>query len=103
MGRDRIIRGAQADCRGECMDRDSVDWKGYWIAAPTPFTATGALDEDALRAVLRLYRRQGVHGVLANGTTGEWFAQSDIERRRVAEIAVEELGGKIPVVIGCTT
>jgi dihydrodipicolinate synthase/N-acetylneuraminate lyase len=85
------------------MDRSSVGWKGYWIAAPTPFTATGALDEPALRATLRLYHRQGVHGVLVNGTTGEWFAQTDAERRRVAEIAVAELGGAIPVVIGCTT
>ncbi len=85
------------------MDRDSVDWKGYWIAAPTPFTATGALNESALRGVLRLYHEQGVHGVLVNGTTGEWFSQTEAERRRVAEIAVDELRGKIPVVIGCTT
>src|SRR5215471_8795280 len=85
------------------MDRDSVDWKGYWIAAPTPFSVTGALDEDALCAMLRLYHGHGAHGVLVNGTTGEWFAQTDGERRRVAEIAVEELRGKIPVVIGCTT
>ena len=85
------------------MDRNSVDWKGYWIAAPTPFTATGALNESALRGVLRLYHEQGVHGVLVNGTTGEWFSQTEAERRRVAEIAVEELRGKIPVVIGCTT
>jgi 1-pyrroline-4-hydroxy-2-carboxylate deaminase len=46
------------------MDRDSVGWKGYWIAAPTPFTAQGILDENALRGVLRLYHDQGVHGVL---------------------------------------
>jgi dihydrodipicolinate synthase/N-acetylneuraminate lyase len=85
------------------MDRDSVGWKGYWIAAPTPFTEMGALNESALRNVLRLYHDQGVHGVLVNGTTGEWFSQTDAERRRVAEIAVEELAGKIPVVIGCTT
>ena len=85
------------------MDRDSVGWKGYWIAAPTPFSVTGVLDENALRGVLRVYRDHGVHGVLVNGTTGEWFSQTDAERRRVAEIAVEELAGKIPVVIGCTT
>jgi 1-pyrroline-4-hydroxy-2-carboxylate deaminase len=46
------------------MDRDSVGWRGYWIAAPTPFTVMGALDESALRSVLRLYCDQGVHGVL---------------------------------------
>ena len=64
----------------------------------------GALDERALRSVLRLYCDQGVHGVLINGTTGEWFSQTEAERRRVAEIAVEETPrGKIPVVIGCTT
>ncbi len=85
------------------MDRNSVDWKGYWVAAPTPFTGEGALDEPAWREVLRLYREQGVHGVLVNGTTGEWFSQTEGERRRVAEIAVEVLRGHMPVVIGCTT
>ena len=85
------------------MDRNSVDWKGYWVAAPTPFAANGQLDESGWREELRLYLQQGVHGVLVNGTTGEWFSQSDAERRRVAEIAVEELRGRIPVIIGCTT
>ena len=85
------------------MDRNDVDWKGYWAATPTPFTKDGKLDENAWREGLRLYLRDGVHGVLVNGTTGEWFSQNDQERKRVAEIAVEELRGKIPVVIGCTT
>jgi 4-hydroxy-tetrahydrodipicolinate synthase len=85
------------------MDRNDVDWKGYWPASPTPFTESGELDETSLRELLRFYHREGMHGVLINGTSGEWFSQSEEERRRVAEIAVEELGGKIPVVIGCTT
>ncbi|MFC4052635.1 dihydrodipicolinate synthase family protein [Actinomadura syzygii] len=83
------------------LDRDDVPWRGYWPAAPTPFTADGALDEDAWRELLRLYLRQGVHGVLVNGSTGEWFSQSPAERRRVAEIAVE-VAGRIPVVVGVT-
>lgn len=85
------------------MDRNDVNWHGYWVAAPTPFTRDGALDEQALRRVFRLYHEQGVHGLLVNGTSGEWFSQSDDERRRVAEIAVDELKGKLPLVIGCTT
>jgi dihydrodipicolinate synthase/N-acetylneuraminate lyase len=85
------------------LDRDSVGWNGYWVVTPTPFTVQGTLDKNALRSVLRLYDDQGVHGVLINGTTGEWFSQTEAERRRVAEVAVEELGGKIPVVVGCTT
>ena len=85
------------------MNRDDVSWRGYWVAAPTPFTREGVLDEKLWREELRLYHSQGVHGILVNGTTGEWFSQSDAERRRLAEVAVEELKGKIPVVIGCTT
>jgi dihydrodipicolinate synthase/N-acetylneuraminate lyase len=85
------------------MNRDDVNWRGYWVAAPTPFTREGGLDEKLWREELRLYHGQGVHGILVNGTTGEWFSQSDAERRRVAEIAIEELRGKTTVVIGCTT
>lgn len=85
------------------MDRNDVDWKGYWIATTTPFKRDGSLDETALRQGMRSYPGMGITGVLVNGTTGEWFSQTDAERRRVAEIAVEELRGKIPVVIGCTT
>jgi 1-pyrroline-4-hydroxy-2-carboxylate deaminase len=85
------------------MTKTRVDWKGYWPAAPTPFSREGLLDESAWRSLLRLYLRQGVHGVLVNGTTGEWFSQTDDERRTLAEIAVQELKGKVPVVVGCTT
>src|SRR5262245_66686481 len=85
------------------MNRDDVNWRGYWVAAPTPFTRQGVLDENLWRQELRLYHGQGVHGILVNGTTGEWFSQSDAERRRVAEVAAEELRGRIPGVIGCRT
>lgn len=82
------------------MDRESVDWWGYWPAAPTPFAADGSLDEEALASLMGLYCSQGVHGVLINGSTGEWFSQSGEERRRVAEVAVRAVGGRIPVVVG---
>ncbi|MFZ0215266.1 MAG: dihydrodipicolinate synthase family protein [Candidatus Dormiibacterota bacterium] len=85
------------------MDRGSVTWRGYWVAAPTPFTRDGELDLGALREVLRLYVDQGVHGILINGSTGEWFAQTEDERRRVAEAAVRAVGDRVPIVVGCTT
>ncbi len=78
-------------------------WRGYWVAAPTPFRLDGKLDDEAMRAMYEMYVADGVHGVLVNGTTGEWFSQTPEERRRVAEIAVESVGRAVPVVIGCTT
>lgn len=85
------------------MGRNDVIWQGYWPAAPTPYSSEGVLDEDGLGAVLAMYLEQGVHGVLINGTTGEWFSQSREERRRVAEISVATVAGRVPVVIGCTS
>lgn len=85
------------------MDRRDVAWRGYWPAAPTPFDGAGQLDEDALRELMDLYVGQGVHGILVNGSTGEWFSQTPAERREVARIAVSEVAGRCPVVIGVTS
>ena len=85
------------------MDRNDVSWQGYWPACPTPFAADGSFDEDSLRALLDYYLGVGVHGVLINGTTGEWFSQTPDERRLVAETALQAVAGRVPVVIGCTS
>lgn len=84
------------------MNRHDVSWRGYWAACPTPFREDGAFDPDLLRALLDFYAAEGLHGVLINGTTGEWFAQSDEERRQVAEAAIRHVAGRMTVVIGCT-
>jgi 4-hydroxy-tetrahydrodipicolinate synthase len=82
------------------MQRTDVDWRGYWVAAPTPFTTDGQLDENGWAELVEVYARQGVHGLLVNGSTGEWFSQSGAERRRVVEIAVETAAGRLPVIAG---
>ena len=82
------------------VSAESVAWRGYWPAAPTPFTPDGALDLDAWRELIALYVRQGVHGVLVNGTTGEWFAQTPAERAELARAAVDAVAGRVPVVVG---
>jgi 4-hydroxy-tetrahydrodipicolinate synthase len=82
--------------------RERVTWRGYWVAAPTPFAAGGALDLDAWAALLELYAGHGVHGILVNGTTGEWFSQSAAERAQLARTAVEVVAGRAPVVVGVT-
>jgi 4-hydroxy-tetrahydrodipicolinate synthase len=73
---------------------------GVGTALVTPFTASGALDE---RAVRRLGRRQidaGIHFLVPCGTTGENPTLSDEERVRIVEILVDEAGGKTPVLAG---
>ena len=75
-------------------------WTGCGTALVTPFTASGALDEAALR---RLTRRQidgGIHFLVPCGTTGESPTLSAAERARVVEIVVEEAAGRVPVLAG---
>ena len=83
------------------MNRDDVSWRGYWPACPTPFHQDGSYDPESHRALLELYLALGVHGVLINGTTGEWFSQTADERRLVAETAIDQVAGRVPVVVGC--
>ena len=40
--------------------------------------------------------------MLINGTVGEWFSQTESERKAVAETAIEQVAGRMTVVIGCT-
>lgn len=73
---------------------------GVGTALITPFTATGAVDEAAVR---RLARRQidlGTHFLVPCGTTGEVPTLTAAERRRIVEIVVDEAGGKTPVLAG---
>ena len=56
----------------------------------TPATPTRELDEVALRALVDRTVDGGVHGVVAGGSTGEFTALTDDERRRVVEVVVEQ-------------
>ncbi|GLY85044.1 dihydrodipicolinate synthase family protein [Actinoallomurus iriomotensis] len=84
------------------MNRDDVDWQGYYPAFVTPFTEAGDLDLDTLRALVDHYVAEGMHGIVVNGTCGEWFSQTPEERRAVAETAVERAAGRLRVLVGST-
>ena len=46
-------------------------FRGAFTALVTPFTAKGAIDEDAFRSLVRRQIDSGIHGLVACGTTGE--------------------------------
>jgi len=85
------------------MNRDDVDWAGYFPAVVTPFTTEGELDTDTLAALIEQYAERGMHGAVINGTCGEWFSQSVDERKAVAETAVAAAAGRLRVLVGCTS
>ena len=58
----------------------SLQLEGVYSVLPTPFTASGDLDELSLRKVIDLFIGAGVHGVTALGVTGEVARLDDSER-----------------------
>ncbi|TMR93325.1 dihydrodipicolinate synthase family protein [Nonomuraea basaltis] len=79
------------------------EWRGYFAAAPTPFDRDGALDAGRLREVLAWFLGQRAHGLVVNGTTGEWVAQSVDERQKVLEIARGAVGAQTPLLVGISS
>jgi 4-hydroxy-tetrahydrodipicolinate synthase len=73
---------------------------GCGTALVTPFTATGAVDEAALRRLVRRQLEEAIHFLVPCGTTGESPTLSLAERRRVVELVVEEVAGRVPVAAG---
>lgn len=76
--------------------------EGVYSILPTPFSANGDVDEGSLRRVVDLFIDAGVNGVTALGVTGEVARLDDAERRRVLDVVVEQVDGRIGVVAGTT-
>jgi 4-hydroxy-tetrahydrodipicolinate synthase len=77
-----------------------VSFAGAGTALVTPFTADGALDEAALRRLVRRQVDGDIDVLVPCGTTGESVTLSAEEHERVIAITVEEAGGRVPVVAG---
>lgn len=83
------------------MDRNSIDWRGYIPAITTPFDRHQQLDVVALEKLLRWLLQEGIHGIIALGTQGEWFSITQDERREMLRVVSRELKGKMTIIAGC--
>lgn len=75
-------------------------FEGLGVAVITPFLKDGTIDEPALKKVIQHLIAGGVNYVVALGTTGESATLQAKEKQKVIEIFIEEIQGKIPLVIG---
>jgi 4-hydroxy-tetrahydrodipicolinate synthase len=75
-------------------------FKGSLVALITPMRVDGSIDEKAFAAFVDWQIKEGTHGVVPVGTTGESPTLSHDEHRRVVEIAIEVASGRVPVIAG---
>jgi dihydrodipicolinate synthase/N-acetylneuraminate lyase len=82
--------------------RSRASWQGYIPAITTPFDVDRNLDLSALGTLLEWLHSAGMHGLLIAGTTGEWPSMSPEECKTLFSAAGDQLGGKLPLLAGCT-
>ena len=75
--------------------------KGVFPAMATPLTQEEKIDKAALRRLVNYLIDGGIHGIVALGSTGEFPAMTESMRQEVFETTLEEVNGKVPVLIGC--
>jgi 4-hydroxy-tetrahydrodipicolinate synthase len=81
--------------------QEPLRFSGVMPANLLPFTADLAIDEPAYRGHLRwLVDTPGVTGIVANGHAAEVSSLTRDERKRALAIALEEAGGRCPIVAG---
>jgi 4-hydroxy-tetrahydrodipicolinate synthase len=73
--------------------------RGSITALITPF-ADGAVDEKSFSRLVDWQIKEGTHGLVPVGTTGESPTVSHEEHRRVIEICVEVTDRRVPVIAG---
>ncbi|MDP6350951.1 MAG: 4-hydroxy-tetrahydrodipicolinate synthase [Alphaproteobacteria bacterium] len=72
---------------------------GSFTALITPFR-DGAVDKSAFQDFVEWQIGQGVHGLVACGTTGESPTLSHDEHESVIELCIEAAAGRVPVIAG---
>lgn len=74
-------------------------FKGILTALVTPFTNTG-VDYEAYSKFVDWQIKEGVHGVVPCGTTGETATLTDEEYQKVIEVCVKTVNKRVPVIAG---
>jgi len=73
-------------------------WEGIFAALWTPTDPAEQLMVGALKTNLAFLKRQGIHGILALGSTGEFLRLEIAQRKRLVELAIGCTDG-LPVIV----
>ncbi|MCW8811758.1 MAG: 4-hydroxy-tetrahydrodipicolinate synthase [Ignavibacteriaceae bacterium] len=78
-------------------------FKGVGTALITPFKQDQTVDLDSLKKIVQQQFNGSVDAMIVLGTTGESPVINYDERRKIISLVVEEVKGKIPVIVGTGT
>lgn len=74
--------------------------KGSIVALITPFHEDGSVNYDKLQELILWHIEEGTDGLCVLGTTAETPSLTVTERDRIAEVTIETVNNRIPVIVG---
>ena len=81
------------------MENKLKAFKGVIPAVLSVFDAQENLDEQGTREFIRFLMSFNIGGLYLTGSTGEAFLMNSDERKRQVDIVLDEVGGRLPVVV----
>jgi len=78
-------------------------FKGSIVALVTPMLESGSIDYDCFSRLIDWHLSNGTDGIVVLGTTGESPTIHADERKELISLAVQQIGGRIPVIVGTGT
>jgi 4-hydroxy-tetrahydrodipicolinate synthase len=76
------------------------DLSGAFTALVTPMKENGDVDYDGFKRLINFQIEQGIDGLVPLGTTGETPTLDEDEEEKLIRIAVDEVKGAVPVIVG---
>ena len=74
--------------------------RGMITALVTPFDSQEGIDEPAIKRLIEWQIKSGINGIVVTAGCGEFVNLTDNERKRVLEVALETVAGRVPVIAG---
>lgn len=78
----------------------SKKYTGIVVPISTPIDAQENVDEAGMRRLVEHTVETGMHGVFVAGSNGETMGLTQQERDRAIRIAIDQAGGRVPVMAG---
>jgi len=77
-------------------------FRGVYTVLVTPFDSKEGVDYEGLREIVKWQLKEGIHGLIVNGTTSEFLSLEDNEREKIAVTVIETVTDKVPVIVGAS-
>ncbi|MCK1738291.1 dihydrodipicolinate synthase family protein [Bradyrhizobium sp. 138] len=77
-----------------------TNWGGIFPVLVTPFGADGSINEPRYKALIDEAISNGAQGIVAAGSTGEFYALTTAERARLYKLTVDHVAKRVPVLAG---